>query len=265
MFSSWPDELLVRNVLVDQCKILDALGKAIWTWKGILYSLTNLSPKEHGLFSGLRNGKHSEFFQLGEKTKSEMDEIVQAQPCNLYLWKTHNLWVFHRCKWMWIYSVLAIKKNCVMISSWMLTCLLLLDPGKWRRLGGNSKVEVGTEENCLRRWLTTLGACIMESFFTSNYSQPLPRGQSFLKMHQYTNTQTHAHMQEHLFIRHNKLGSVLFYLTSYKKVSALIFIFPPFRRPQVHATLKKNWAFSTAAGTEIFTGTVINFFSLLII
>lgn len=116
-----------------------------------------------------------------------------------------------------------------------------LTPGKRRRLGGNSKVEVGTEENCLKRWLTILGAYIMESFFTKNYSQQLPRGQSFLKMYKYTNTQTHAHMQEHLFIRHNKLGSVLFYLTSHKEVSALIFS-PPFRRSQVHATLKKNWA-----------------------
>lgn len=232
---SWPDELPVRNILVNKCKILDALGKTIWTWKGILYSLTNLSPKEYGLFSGLRNGKDSEFFQLGEKAQSEMDEIVQAQLCK------HNLWVFHRYKWMRIYSVLAIRKNCVMISSWMLTCLLLLDTGKKKEAWWEFKGGSGTEENCLKRWLTALGAHIMESFFTNNFSQLLPRGQSFLKMYQYTNTQTHAHLQEHLFIRHNKLGSVLFYLTSHKEVSALIF-FPPFRRSQVYATLKKNWA-----------------------
>lgn len=132
---NWPDELPATNILVDKYKILGALGKTIWTWKGILYSLTNFSPMENSLFSGLRNRKDSEFFQLGEKAKSEMDEIVQAQHCK------HNLWVFHRYKWMWIYSVLAIRKNCVMISSWMLTCLLLLDTGKketWWELKGES-------------------------------------------------------------------------------------------------------------------------------
>lgn len=85
--------------------------------------------------------------------------------------------------------------------------------GRRRRLGGNSKVEVGTEEQSFQKRLTILGACTLGSFFTNNYLESLPRGQSFLKMYQYINTQTHAHMQEHLFINHNELGSVLFYLT----------------------------------------------------
>lgn len=48
---SRPVELLVRNIVADQCKILDdAHDKAIWIWKGILYSFTNFCPKEMEYF-----------------------------------------------------------------------------------------------------------------------------------------------------------------------------------------------------------------------
>lgn len=61
--------------------------------RGMFYiALQNLSPKENRIFSRLRNGKDAEFFQLGEKAKSEMDEVVQARVSE------HNLGVFHRYK-----------------------------------------------------------------------------------------------------------------------------------------------------------------------
>jgi len=116
----------------------------------------------------------------------------------------------------------------------MLTCLFLRGAGEGRRLSGNSEVEVGTEEQCFQRGLTILGAC-MRSFFTNNYLQLLPRGQTFVKLYQYINTQTHAHIQEHFFINHNESGSVLSD-KSHEKVSLMPSFFFPFSRLQIHAT-----------------------------
>lgn len=101
MFSA---ELLVRNIAVDQCKILDARAKTIWTWESILYSLTNFSPKENRLFPNLKNGNDSDFFQLENKAIFETEEPVQAQTYK------HNLSFFHsECEFIqcWLLEITA--------------------------------------------------------------------------------------------------------------------------------------------------------------
>lgn len=96
------------------------------------------TPKENSLFPSLKNWKKSDFSQLENKTNFEMEKTVQPQ-----VYK-HNLSVFHRQKKMWIYSVLAIRINCMAVSSWMLTCLFLHDTGEeekawWEFRGGSGK------------------------------------------------------------------------------------------------------------------------------
>lgn len=160
---------------VDQCKILDARAKTIWTWESILHSLTNFSPKENRLFPNLKNGKDSDFFQLENKAIFETEEPVQAQTYK------HNLSVFHRYKWMWIYSVLAIRNNCMTIFMNAEHACSYVTLGRRRRLGGNSEVKVGTEEQCFQSWLTILGAYIMGPFSQIIICNCYQEGNHFLK------------------------------------------------------------------------------------
>lgn len=93
-------------------------------------------PRKTGYFPVWKIERTQTFFQLENKAKFEMEETVQAQ-----MYK-HNLSVFHRYKWMWIYSVLAIRKICMTVSSWTLRCLVLHDTGEeekawWEFKGGS--------------------------------------------------------------------------------------------------------------------------------
>lgn len=102
-----------------------------------------------------------------------------------------------------ICQFLTDKNECEFIQCWQLerTAWLYL-PEHWhvcsyialgsrRRLGGNSEVEAGTEEQCFQ-WLTNLVAYLMGPFYSNNYLPLLPRGQSFLKMYVYINTCAYA-------------------------------------------------------------------------
>lgn len=170
------------------------------------------------------------FFPQGKQLISQFKNKNKWKGLILFLaWQESKIWRWKKLSKLkctsTICQFLTDKNECEFIQRWQLerTAWLYLPehwhvcsyiaPGSRRRLGGISEVEAGTEEQCFQWWLTNLAAYLMGPFFSNNYLPLLPRGQLFLKMYVYINTQTHAHMQEHLLINNNELGSVLFYLT----------------------------------------------------